>query len=112
MFDRLFDRLLKWLEERKRDKLLKRWGGVQDCCWCRQCAQSGPGPWGYVAWDKNHFLDVLTCSVCGGTSLYRFELGMMFVAALDPPKPKYPNQSWFDERYKDSPSERGESHAM
>lgn len=56
-----------------------------------QCAQSGPG-WNFNPHDP--FLDVLTCGVCGGTSLWRFEIGMIFIKELDPP-----SENWLSERW-------------
>lgn len=82
----LLRRLELYLKRRREDKILQQWGGIQTCPWCRQCAQQEEG-WSFKAWDRDPFLDVLTCSVCKGTSLWRFELGMMYVAPLDPPEP-------------------------
>lgn len=89
-------RILKWAIKRRDERLLQRFGGIQDCPWCRQCAQSGEGPWSFKAWKRDPFIDVLTCSVCGGTSLWRFELGMFYVGALEPPEPAWPDVSYYD----------------
>lgn len=93
----LLDRLETWLKECREEKLLRAYGGIQTCPWCRQCAQEQDG-WGFRQWDRDPFLDVLTCGVCKGTSLWRFELGMMYVAPLDPPSPLI-HTPWFGGHY-------------
>jgi hypothetical protein len=82
----IYLKLEAWLRRRRENQLLERWGGIQTCPWCRQCAQSEPG-WGFTPYEGDLFLDVLTCGVCKGTSLWKFELGMFFVAPLNPPVP-------------------------
>lgn len=89
-------KLLDWLIKRRDDKLTEQFGGTQTCPWCRQCAQSGPNPWHFRVWDADPFLDVLTCSVCTGTSLWRFEFGMGYIGALDPPKPAWDDNPNYD----------------
>lgn len=78
------DRIITWAEDRKLDQIAQKYGGYQRCPWCRQCAQSMPG-WSMLLCDADPFLDVLTCGVCKGTSLWRFEIMMHYVAPLDPP---------------------------
>lgn len=82
----IIERLHDWSKRKLHDRLLRRYGGLQRCTWCRQIAQTD-GDWSFDKWDRDQMLDKLTCGVCGGTSLWRFELGMMYVAALDPPQP-------------------------
>ena len=85
----------RWVRRRKREKLLRLYGGIQTCPWCRQCAQD-EGEWHFETWPRDPFIDVLTCGVCGGTSLWRFELGMIYIGPLDPPAPKWPAVSYYD----------------
>ncbi|MDB5358811.1 MAG: hypothetical protein JWO51_108 [Rhodospirillales bacterium] len=82
-------RLRDWLKRREHERLLRRFGGTQTCPWCRQCAQEGDGPWSLATWERDQFLDVLTCGVCGGTSLWRFEMLMLYVAPLCAPVPDF-----------------------
>jgi hypothetical protein len=79
----------RWLRRRKEQRLLRRFGGIQTCPWCRQCAQAGEGEWHFKPWVADTSLDVLTCSVCTGTSIWLWGMGMHFMAALDPPKPAF-----------------------
>lgn len=87
-------RLLHKLQERRFDRLMQRYGGIQTCPWCRQCAQSS-GDWSFTEWEGNPFHDVLTCGVCGGTSVWHFAVGMIAIGPLDPPKPLagFPNNT-------------------
>lgn len=89
---RLENRMGAWLERRRHDRLLQRFGGTQQCPWCRQCAQDGDG-WSFVPWEGNEFHDVLTCGVCGGTSVWHFGMGMQAIGPLAPPQPDpgFPN---------------------
>lgn len=91
----IIDRINKWSSKKLEERLLYKFGGIQECVWCRQIAQSKPN-WAIEMWDKDKFLDKLTCGVCGGTSLWRFELGMSYIAPLDPPKPSAPKVSYYD----------------
>lgn len=50
--------------------------------------QSNDG-WSLKEWDRSPFFDVLTCGACGGTSLWRFELCMVYMAPLLPPEPAF-----------------------
>lgn len=84
--------LLERLVARHEDRLLRRFGGIQTCCWCRQVAQLGDS-WHFEVWDGDLLLDKLTCGVCGGTSLWRFEMGMIYVKALNPPEPAWPDMA-------------------
>lgn len=70
-------KVMEWLHRRFLDRLLNRHGGIQQCPWCNQCAQAYDGWQFNSTWDT----DVLTCGNCGGTSRYRFEVGMI---ALNP----------------------------
>jgi hypothetical protein len=82
-------RLRDWLKRRHERALMERYGGIQWCPWCRQCAQTGDNPWSFKPWDKDGSLDVLTCSVCTGTSVWLWALGMIYMHELDPPKPAF-----------------------
>lgn len=83
-----------WSSRKIKERRLKRFGGVQTCTWCRQEANQGEA-WSFKRWEHDPFIDVLTCGCCGGTSLWRFEFGMMYVGALEPPKPSFPNKVFY-----------------
>lgn len=104
----LADRIVRWAKHWQKVRLLRRFGGIQDCCWCRQIAQS-EGGWHFDAWARDPMLDVLTCGVCGGTSLWKWELGMIWIGPLDPPKPKHGRVPFYDiEQARLSPTTGGE----
>lgn len=79
--------LHRWCERRLEIRAMKEFGGIQWCTWCRQVANQN-GKWTIEEWKRDPMLDVLTCGVCGGESLWRFEMGMIFIAPLTPPKPQ------------------------
>lgn len=81
-------RLRNWLARRHEEALLKRYGGIQTCPWCRQCAQSADD-WHFDPWEPSPTFDVLTCGVCGGTSIWLFTIGMIYMGPLEPPKPAH-----------------------
>lgn len=85
-----------WLKARRIDRTLRRYGGIQTCPWCRQCAQDANVDWRFDRWERDPFVDVLTCGVCGGTSLWRFELGMFYIGPLAPPEPAWPAVEYYD----------------
>jgi hypothetical protein len=68
-------RLMGWLHGRMIDRLLRRYGGIQMCPWCKQCAQAHDG-WHFDS-KTDPCIDALHCGNCGGVSRWRFELGMM-----------------------------------
>ncbi len=80
--------LRRWLNARHINNLTSRFGDTQTCPWCRQCAQTGDG-WRFDEYRPQPFFDVLTCGVCGGTSLWQFGPAMMFMASLEPPRPAF-----------------------
>ncbi len=84
----IVDRVSAWVERKKLDRIMHAHGGYQMCPWCRQCAQGGPG-WNIASCQQDPFLDILTCGVCGGTSLWHWEMSMLYVAPLDPPIPDW-----------------------
>lgn len=75
-----------WLDRRREGRLLDRFGGIQTCPWCRQTVQAHAG-WKFECNEVDRRLDRLTCGNCGGTSLWLWAMGMMFVGPLDPPRP-------------------------
>ena len=87
--------LRKKLDERQETSLLRRWGGIQLCPWCLQYVQKS-GDWSIAAWDRDPFLDVITCGPCGGTSLWRFEMLMIYIGPLAPPKAKLNPAPYYD----------------
>ena len=91
----LIERLERWLRNKRHKGMLRRFGGLQTCCWCRQCAQDGDS-WKFLPWERDLFLDVLTCGVCGGTSLWRWEVGMIWIGPLEPPASAFPPIAYYD----------------
>lgn len=89
----IMKQIFLWARKRHEAELRKRYGGTQTCPWCRQCAQMEPG-WSFTPWEENLFHDVLTCGVCGGTSVWHFAIGMMWVGPLHPPKPAFVSSDW------------------
>jgi len=71
--------LMRWLHRRMLERLMRRYGGIQRCPWCKQCAQLGDG-WCFDS-KTDPLIDALHCGNCGGVSRWRFEMGMM---PLDP----------------------------
>ncbi len=84
----IIKRIHDWSKRKLHDKLLCEYGGTQTCPWCRQCAQSQKG-WHFKDWDRDPMLNELKCGICGGTSLWRFELGMIYISPLISPTPNY-----------------------
>ncbi|SNY94085.1 hypothetical protein SAMN04515647_4408 [Cohaesibacter sp. ES.047] len=91
----LIEMLNEWSGRKILDNLRKRYGGIQSCPWCRQCAQSQSG-WSFNQWGRDPFLDVLTCGVCGGQSLWRFEIGMIYIGPLAAPNPSHAAVPYYD----------------
>ena len=83
------------LKQRRETQLLRRWGGTQICPWCLQTVQDH-GEWGIEEWERDSFLDVITCGPCGGTSLWRFEMAMIYIGPLNPPKAKHNPAPYYD----------------
>lgn len=86
LMDRLFNGVEMYIHRRNTDQMTSRFGGVQRCPWCRQWAQSVDG-WNFRASEVEPMHDVLTCGVCGGTSLWHFAMGMHYIRPIDPPNP-------------------------
>lgn len=87
--------LHNWTSAKLEDRLLKKFGGIQTCPWCLQRIQAF-GDWSIEEWTKDPFVDVITCGPCGGTSLWRFEMGMLYVGPLNPPQPKHDPAPYYD----------------
>ena len=90
MGDARFARLRKRADDaikKVNRRALELYGGTQTCPWCKNVAQSD-GDWSYKIWDIDKDLDILTCGCCGGTSLWRFEVGSFYVGPLHPPIPE------------------------
>ena len=78
-------RLERWLRKRRIERTLQRYGGIQWCPWCKQCAQDGNTGWRFDPSKDEPMFDVLTCGICGGTSLWLWGMGMHFQRALSHP---------------------------
>lgn len=84
----MVERISKWAARKTEEDLLRKYGGTQTCPWCTQTVQLH-GDWSIKAWDRDAMLDVITCGPCGGTSLWRFEICMIYIGPLNAPKPKH-----------------------
>jgi hypothetical protein len=91
----LIQAINEWSSKKMNERLAHRFGGIQACPWCRQIANQG-AEWGFSEWERDPFIDVLTCGVCGGESLWRFEIGMIYIGPLEPPKPSHPAVPYYD----------------
>lgn len=80
--------LIGLLYSRMTNRLARRFGGVQQCPYCQQCAQAGD-QW-YFDSETDPTIDALHCGVCGGVSRWRFEMGMIALNpnGLSPPPAK------------------------
>lgn len=79
-------RVERWLRRRREERMLQEYGGIQWCPWCKQCAQDSNADWRFDPYPEDMRLDVLTCGVCKGRSLWLWGMGMMPVCALDHPQ--------------------------
>jgi hypothetical protein len=68
-------RIMRWLHNRMLSRLAQKYGGIQQCPWCKQCAQTGDS-WHFDS-RTDPVVDALHCGVCGGVSQWRFEMGMI-----------------------------------
>ena len=91
----LIRRVHTWTAGKLHGRMLQRWGGIQQCPWCEQWVQER-GSWSIEEWDRDPMLDVITCGTCGGTSLWRFEMLMIYIGPLAPPKPKHQPAPYYD----------------
>lgn len=75
LLTKLEERLSQWLYDRKLYRALKRFGGYQQCPWCKQIAHLYEG----TRYDSktDPTIDALHCGNCGGVSRWRFEMGMI-----------------------------------
>lgn len=88
ILDKLIDKIEKFAENRRRETLLKTYGGIQKCPYCLQIMQTGNGC-SSKEHPIDHYCDVLTCGVCCGESIWRFELGFIYVGPYHPPPAKH-----------------------
>lgn len=86
LLERCERRAAEWLAGRSEDRLIKRFGGIQTCPWCRQRVQS-KGEWGFACHSTEPQYDLLTCGVCGGTSVWLWGVGMHYIRPEAPPIP-------------------------
>lgn len=99
MFKYIIDKIINYDSKKKHEELIKRHGGIQYCPYCTGIIQSGNGG-GSREHPKSPILDILTCGVCQGESIWRFEFGMFYVGPYSPPKPKHNNcKSYSDDLY-------------
>ncbi len=79
MIQRIENWLLKKLQDRVEKRIIRRYGGIQRCPWCKQWAQLYDGS--RFDSETDPTIDALICGNCGGISRWRFEMGM---TPLDP----------------------------
>ena len=65
-------------------------GVVQTCPWCQRTAQLYDG-WKFERLERHETLDVLTCGVCRGKSLWFVGILPHYVGPLSPPMPMMSN---------------------
>lgn len=78
-------RVESWLKQRRHERMLRAYGGLQTCPWCKQCAQEANASWRFDPYPEDMGLDILTCGVCEGRSLWLWGMGMHFIRSLDHP---------------------------
>lgn len=84
-------------DKRERERLLRDYGGYQGCTWCER-----PMAASWKAWPANPSLDELTCSKCGGTSIWLWGMGFHYMKAGTPPPAKFP-----DDAFSTAPTTKG-----
>lgn len=73
-----------WLERAEEKLAARRFGGDQKCPWCNQW-QNQFADSHRRDFAPNPMLDELVCGNCGGTSLWKWEMGFILVTAARPP---------------------------
>lgn len=91
----LTQRIHDWAARRLERQRLRQFGGTQRCPYCEQLVQMR-GEWSIHEWERDPMLDVITCGTCGGKSLWRFELAMIYIGPLEPPKAKHKPAPYYD----------------
>jgi hypothetical protein len=76
-----------WLEAAEERETLRRCHGDQRCPWCRrwmnQSTYTFTCPFDFATAAPT--LDEFICGHCGGTSLWKWEIGFIYVMRADPP---------------------------
>src|SRR5690349_11848146 len=86
-YDRLVAQREK-LEAKIHDAALRAFGGVNKCPWCRR-SMSG------LLNDDDARATLITCTECGGSSLWAWEVGFVYLGAYTPPAPAFrQNDDW------------------
>lgn len=81
---RLTKAVRRWLERAEHEYVLRRSGGNQTCPWCRQGVNHFTGT--HVrTFTPDPMLDEIVCGNCGGTSIWKWEMGFVFITAGDRP---------------------------
>ena len=78
-------RIESYFQKRRLRKTIDRWGSLNKCPWCKQCVQDANDKWNREVYSLNPLYDIVTCGVCKGTSLWRFEMCPIFIGPLDHP---------------------------
>ena len=74
------------LEAKIQEAALKAFGGVQRCPWCRRSLSAPRFN------DEDQRATLMTCDECGGSSLWAWELGFVYLGAYTPPPPAFPQK--------------------
>jgi len=81
-------RVRRWLERCEAALVDERCGGNQRCPWCRQGVNHFKAT--SITATPDGFTDAITCGNCGGSSLWKWEIGFFYICRLVPP-PEPPN---------------------
>lgn len=91
----VIDSLHKWTVKKIQKRKLKKTGMVYCCTWCKTTVAPENTEENFLVYKQESEFFVLTCSQCGGTSIWTNEAGFYFyISHLDPPKPKFKPSSW------------------
>lgn len=73
----------RWLERAEAEVAIKRCGGDQVCPWCRRWMNQFQDT--RVRDFSDGFLDEIRCGNCQGSSLWKWEIGFIYVCEGEPP---------------------------
>ena len=91
----MIDFIYNWAYKKRRQGIINKFGGIQTCPYCLQIAQQNDD-WSFIEYEKDPFLDVLQCGVCGGRSLWKFEVGYFYIGPHTAPMAKHDSCKYYD----------------
>jgi len=83
----LVDRIYTWARRKRLDRLVKEWGQIRTCPWCRQFVEEG-GKHQMRQAAHNPFFDTFTCGNCGGESHWEFAPAPIYRGFGSGPQPR------------------------